>query len=977
MKKIWREDELITHWQIWPHEMEFIENKHDKARLGFILLLKFFLLNGRFPDEQSDFPENVIKFVAQQVGAEAADIAHYHWAGRTIERHRAEIREWCGFREITADDKECLKKWLLEELVPQGHKSEYLMEEMLKRCKDLKIEPPSVERSIRLVNSALQAYETEFTKKIFALISADTRKRMDSLLEASTNESQDISPWQQLKSDPGKAGIENVKEASARLQKVKSLEIPGHLFNGYAPKLVEIYAKRAGSEEPHELRRHTDELRATLLSSYLLRRQQDLTDSLVDLFVETTHKMGKRAEKRVEESLATNLQKVPGKIGVLIRMAEASIDAPDGVVKDVIYPIASEKLLRALVNEIKSTGPSYRENIRLKLHTSYRSHYRRMLPYLFECLEFRCTNPKQQPIMIAIDLIRKHIDHKGSTYPNGIDVPLDGVVRPVWMPLVVEQESHKINRTAYEICVLKTLREKLRCREIWVAGSRRYRDPEEDLPQDFDVKREEYYRDLGVPLNAKEFTNTLRQEVNDALQALNDGLPSNSKVKILPKKGGWISVSPFEPKTEPENLGVLKREIQRRWASTNLLDILKEAAFRTRFSELFRSPTGQERLNPEILRRRILLCIYGLGTNTGLKSMVSDLTADYKELQYVRRRFLFADGMRQAIASIANATLAVRIPRIWGEATTSCASDSKQFGSWDQNLLTEWHMRYNGRGVMVYWHVEKKSVCVYSQFKRVSSSEAAAMIEGVLRHCTEMEIDKQYVDSHGQNEIAFAFCRLLGFELMPRLKGIHRQKLYRPENGMTYKNLEPVMAARSIDWELIEQQLDALVKHAVALKMGMADAESLLRRFTRTNAIHPAYKALAELGKAIKTIFLCRYLGSEELRQEINEGLNVVESWNAANGFIFYGRAGEISTNRKDDQEMSLLCLHLLQASLVYINTLMIQDVLRDKAWREKMTSRDLSALSPLLTQHVNPYGRFDLDMTSRLAIETSFETCA
>jgi TnpA family transposase len=73
---------------------------------------------------------------------------------------------------------------------------------------------------------------------------------------------------------------------------------------------------------------------------------------------------------------------------------------------------------------------------------------------------------------------------------------------------------------------------------------------------------------------------------------------------------------------------------------------------------------------------------------------------------------------------------------------------------------------------MVYWHVEKKSACIYSQLKSCSSSEVAAMIEGVLRHCTEMEVEKQYVDSHGQSEVAFAFTHLLGFELMPRLKAV-------------------------------------------------------------------------------------------------------------------------------------------------------------------------------------------------------------
>jgi TnpA family transposase len=94
-----------------------------------------------------------------------------------------------------------------------------------------------------------------------------------------------------------------------------------------------------------------------------------------------------------------------------------------------------------------------------------------------------------------------------------------------------------------------------------------------------------------------------------------------------------------------------------------------------------------------------------------------------------------------------------------------------------------------------------------------------------------------------------------------------------------------------------------------------------------------------------------------------------VECWNGTNGFIFYGNAGELATNKQEDQEMGLLSLHLLQASLVYINTLMIQRVLEDSAWADRMTPRDLAALSPLLTQHINRYGRFELDMETRLPI--------
>jgi TnpA family transposase len=460
--------------------------------------------------------------------------------------------------------------------------------------------------------------------------------------------------------------------------------------------------------------------------------------------------------------------------------------------------------------------------------------------------------------------------------------------------------------------------------------------------------------------------------MRESLDLLEGGLSRNQKVKVIERGKGRVSVSPLEPQPEPANLAALKAEIAARWPMTHLLDVLKEADFRVGFTEEFRSASPREVLARDELRKRLLLCLYGLGTNTGLKR-VSASTPDISpyDLVYVRRRFVRKDSLRAAIARVVNAVFTARLPEIWGEGTTACACDSKKFGAWDQNLMTEWHVRYGGRGVMIYWHVERKSACIYSQLKRCSSSEVAAMIEGVLRHCTGMAVEKSYVDSHGQSEVAFAFCHLLSFELLPRLKGLSRQKLYRPEaeGPADYPGLRPVLT-RPINWDLIRRQYDEMVKYATALRLGTADAEAILRRFTRGNLQHPTYQALAELGKAVKTAFLCRYLHSEELRREVQEALNVVEQWNGTNGFIFYGKGGEVATNRLEVQEVSMLCLHLLQIALVYVNTLMIQRVLGEAAWMRKLTEEDLRALTPLIYAHVNPYGRFELDMATRLPLD-------
>jgi len=156
---------------------------------------------------------------------------------------------------------------------------------------------------------------------------------------------------------------------------------------------------------------------------------------------------------------------------------------------------------------------------------------------------------------------------------------------------------------------------------------------------------------------------------------------------------------------------------------------------------------------------------------------------------------------------------------------------------------------------------------------------------------------------------------------------------------------------------------------ASALRLGTAGAESILRRFTRNNVQHPTYKGLVELGRAIKTTFLCEYLHAEPLRREVQEGLNVVELWNGVNDFIFFDRGREFATNRREDQEVSMLCVHLLQNCLVYLNTLMMQRVLAEPAWASRLTERDRQGLSPLAHAHVNPYGRFDLDLESRIAL--------
>ena len=985
-------DQVVRHraeppdgWTLTPADEPLIAAKSRANRLSFAVLLLFFRTHGRFPRAKEEIEPDTVAAVARQLSVGPGSVKTSAAPDRTSERHRAEIRTLLGFREATVADGEALAEWLRDHAVVDSRDMAQLSSALEQRCRTLKIEPPGADRTERIVRAALHAHDERFCGEILGRLPPTTRTRLDDLLRPATTEPNapandepdgyNPAVLMQVRSDPGGPSINSLQAELAKLDLIRKLELPADLFNHARPHEVERYCQRVAVEAPYELRRHAEPLRLTGLAAFAHLRGRSLTDGLVDLLIETIHRISAHAERKVERELLDDLKRVTGKQNILFEMANASLAHPDGVVREVVFPVAGEQTLRDLVKEWKATGPTYRTTLRTVIRNSYSGHYRRMVPKVIQALEFRSNNEGHRPVIDALELVRRYADTKVRVFPLDEDVPLDGVVSGLWRDAVTEKDAkgqQRINRITYEICVLQALRERLRCKEIWVVGANRYRNPDDDLPSDFEAERTPYYAALNLPFEADRFIEGLKVEMREALSTLDAGLAGNADVRLGERRGkSWITLTPLEAQPEPDNIVKIKAELQSRWPMTGLLDMVKESDLRLSLTDAFKSPTSHESLDRSVLRPRLLLGLHGLGTNAGLQRMASlGSGVTTRDLTYVRRRYIAVPALREAIAIVTNGTLAARNPAIWGEGTNACASDSKHFGAWDQNLTTQWHVRYGGRGVMIYWHVERKSLCIHSQLKSPSSSEVASMIEGVLHHCTEMEVDRQYVDSHGQSTVGFAFCRLLGFQLLPRLKAIGSQRLYRPDTGQpdAYPNLQPIMT-KPIDWAMIRQQYDQMVKYATALRLGTAETEAILRRFTRNNVQHPTYKALSELGRTVKTIFLARYLHSLALRREIHEGLNTIERWNGANDFVYFARRGEMTSNRREDHEISMLSLHLLQNCMVYVNTLMLQKVLAQPHWQGRLTETDLRALTPLIWEHVNPYGRFELDMSTRLPL--------
>jgi hypothetical protein len=676
-------------WTLSVDERAFVAKKNAANRLEAALLLKCFQREGRFPNSTSTLDREVVLYVMQQLGVGAVAVGTI--AARTLGRIRAEIRTYCGFREASVEDAERLTQWVRDHAVAQSRNHDLLVEAFMDECRRRRIEPPASDRVDRIVRSAVHAYEERLYAATLAGLSPQTRARLDALLhtaegdEAGTREdSASRAVINTLREDAGHAGVKSIRSELAKLDVIRKLELPAHLFDHVLPHELEMYRQRVAVEAPYELRRHSEPTRLTWLAAFAFLRGRAITDTLTDLLVDTVHRINAKADRRVTEALLDDLKRVTGKTNLLFALADATLAQPNGVVRDVIFPVVSEATLQALVKEWKATGPAFRNTLRGFIRNSYKSHYRQMVPELLNALDFRSNNEAHRPVIRALEIIKQYAGTKQHNFPVQENVPLD-FVPPLWRDAVVEDEVDgrpRVNRITYEIAALNVLRDQLRCKEIHVMGADRYRDPDHDVPADFDAQRTAYYAALNLPSDPEVFIAKLRDEMRTELQGFNDGLSRNAAVTISSKAGGWIGLSPLEAQPEPQNIAALKSELSESWPMTSLLDMLKETDLRLNFTDALRSVTSHENLEREVLRPRLLLCLHGIGTNTGLQRMNAVAHgATYKDLVYARRRYITVDQLRKAIAIVTNGTLHARNPAIWGAGTTACAADSKALRS--------------------------------------------------------------------------------------------------------------------------------------------------------------------------------------------------------------------------------------------------------------------------------------------------------
>ena len=248
-----------------------------------------------------------------------------------------------------------------------------------------------------------------------------------------------------------------------------------------------------------------------------------------------------------------------------------------------------------------------------------------------------------------------------------------------------------------------------------------------------------------------------------------------------------------------------------------------------------------------------------------------------------------------------NAFSKLDVTAMWGDGKTA-AADGSQIDTWEDNLLAETSIRYGGYGGIAYRHVSNTYIALFSHFIPCGVWEAVYIIEGLLKNASDIQPDTIHADTQGQSLPVFGLAALLGFDLLPRIRNWHNLVFYRPDEGTRYQHIDSLFGDKSVDWDLIEAHWSDLLRTAISIRENRMSSVTLLRRLGNHSRKNRLYRAFRELGRAIRTITLLRYLSEPPLREQITQVTNRNEAFHGFADWLMFG-GNLIGHNDPDYQE--------------------------------------------------------------------------
>ena len=368
----------------------------------------------------------------------------------------------------------------------------------------------------------------------------------------------------------------------------------------------------------------------------------------------------------------------------------------------------------------------------------------------------------------------------------------------------------------------------------------------------------------------------------------------------------------------------------------------------TGFSGCFEHASGREPRSQD-LTGHLYASVLAQGCNIGLTRMAQISDRAYDRLAWCTTWYLREETLRAAVAAVVNFQHRQPMSRHWGGGTLS-SSDGQRFpvsGKVRNATALPRYFGY-GRGVTFYTWTSDQFSQYGTKVIPATVRDATYVLDEILDNETELPILEHTTDTAGYTEIVFALFDLLGLQFSPRIRDLGDQQLYRLDRSRTYRNLEPRLKGRFAGTGSCAGGMTCCGS-AGSLKRGWVTASLLISRLQSYRRQNALTRALQEYGRLVKTIFILRYLESEQLRRRINTQLNKGESLHSLREFLFFANRGKIRRKQEEEQVHQATCLNLLTNCVIAWNTVYMACGDRPASHRWASSSRRRSGLSVTL----------------------------
>jgi TnpA family transposase len=550
--------------------------------------------------------------------------------------------------------------------------------------------------------------------------------------------------------------------------------------------------------------------------------------------------------------------------------------------------------------------------------------------------------------------------------PPGKEHVTEDLVTGSWRRLVFENPDlppPRIDRAAYTFCVLEALWRALRRRDVFVHGADKWGDPRTRLLDDtaWGIARPRVLTALGLPADPDEKLDELAAELDQAYRQVADGLGANTAVRIA---GGRIELERLGPEPEPPGTQTVRDAVAAMLPRIDYPELILEVNARTGMFDAFTHITGTD-ARVEDLDISLTGVLVAESCNVGwtpvVKPGVKALTRG--RLAGVDKVYFRAECIGAVSAILVAGQAEIGIVEDWGGGHVASADgmrfvvpvrslharpNPKYFGSSKRRTGATWLNVISGRimglGGVVVPGTQRDSLYA---------------LDGLLANQTLIRPELVSTDTAGASEIVFALAWTLGYRWAPRLADLPDQRLWYIAPHADYGPLAG-LARHRINTRIITENWDQICRLTASLRAGTVTPSAILRTLQRGPNPSSLARALAELGRIIKTLHVLQYCRDPQYRRTIHHLLQRGETRNSLARDVFHGQRGQLRKHYQVGQENQLDTLGIMINIIVLWQTVYTQAALDHLAANgHHPDPADIARLTPLGHPTINLNGRY------------------